>query len=149
VACLCLLAFVGFGIASRGRTSNPAKDPAAVVRRGAAIESLPAAAPDTETPITNAQPTGSAGRKIFVDPVTGKLIPPPAQPALVLPQTEDALSTSGEGLREIPGKTRGGGIKIDLQGRFRSTVTATVNPDGKLTTRCLTEPEPPSSGASR
>jgi hypothetical protein len=115
------------------------------VQAGSAAEILPAGSRGAENSITNAQPTGTAGRKIFVDPVTGKLVPPPAQTGPVLPQKEDPLSTSGEGLRETQGKTRHGGIKVDLQGRFRSTVTATVDADGKLKTQCLTEPEPQSS----
>src|SRR5262245_41476983 len=129
------------------RTTRPAENPPSAARMNSAVANVPATPPDTGSPMTNAP--GNAGRKIFVDPVTGKLVPPPRPAAPVPPPLEDALSTSGEGLREAPGKTRGGGIKIDLQGRFRSTVTATIDVDGKLTTRCETEPEIQSSGARR
>jgi hypothetical protein len=71
--------------------------------------------------------------------VTGKLIPPAAQPLPLPPQTEGALSTSGEGLRETPGTTRGGGIKIDLQRLFRSTVTARIKQDVTATEATATK----------
>lgn len=98
---------------------------------------------ETNKSATDDAPVANAGRKVFVDPITGKTVPPPPQaPGVVLPLPADhALSTSGEGLREVPVTTRGGGVKVHLQGRFRSTVKATVGSDGKLTTRCVTEPE--------
>jgi hypothetical protein len=95
----------------------------------------------------NARPVASAGRKVFVDPITGEIVPQPGQrPAMPLPpQAENAQSTSGDGLRETPGTTRGGGVKINLQGRFRSSAVAAVGPDGKLTTRCVAQPDSQSS----
>ena len=85
----------------------------------------------------------AAGRRAFVDPKTGNVVSqrPGGAPAAVLP-VEAPLSTSGEGLREVPGRTRGGGIKLHLQGRFSSTVTAHISPDGNLTTRCQTDTNP-------
>ena len=84
-----------------------------------------------------------AGRKVFIDPDTGKIIPrPPQAPAVALtPEEQNALSTSSEGLREEPGTSRGGGMKVDLQGRFRSRVIATVADDGQVSTRCQTGSE--------
>jgi len=85
----------------------------------------------------------AAGRRAFVDPKTGNVVSqrPGGAPAAVIP-AEAPLSTSGEGLREVPGRTRGGGIKLHLQGRFSSTVTAHIGPDGNLTTRCQTDANP-------
>ena len=80
------------------------------------------------------------GRRVVIDPVTGKLVPtrlPGA--AIAAPELNNPLSTSGEGLREVPGRTRGGGVKLHLQGRFRSTITATTSSEGHVTTRCRTE----------
>ena len=145
VACLGLLSLAA--LASWVRTTGLAEDSPSPAPVNSAAANLPTAAHDTGSPMTNIH--GNAGRKVFVDPATGKLIPPPRPAAPVTPPLEDALSTSGEGLRETPGKTRGGGIKIDLQGRFRSTVTATIDPEGRLSTRCETEPEIQSSEASR
>lgn len=95
----------------------------------------------------NAKPVINAGRKAFVDPITGELVASPAKgPVIPLPpQAENAQSTSGDGLRETPGTTRGGGVKINLQGRFRSSAVAAVGPDGKLTTRCVAQPDSQSS----
>lgn len=85
----------------------------------------------------------TAGRKVFIDPNTGKIIPrPPQVPAVALtPEDQNALSTSSQGLREEAGTTRGGGVKVHLQGRFRSTVVATVADNGQITTRCQTGSE--------
>jgi hypothetical protein len=104
----------------------------------------PAARALTSQPVAHPNaPPAAAGRKIVVDPVTGQRIPSRAQVTIVPlpPQAENALSTSGEGLQETRGVTRAGGMKIDLQGRFRSSVVATVGADGKVTTRCQTDSE--------
>lgn len=87
-------------------------------------------------------PSGQAGRRVHIDPTTGRIgAGPPSVPAIAAGGA-NALSTSGEGLPETPGTTRGGGIKIDVQGRFRNVVVATLGQDGKLTTRCLSEADP-------
>lgn len=82
-------------------------------------------------------------RKAFVDPATGRIVgkPPPGVAAVLPPEAQNALSTSGEGLREEPGQTRSGGVKVHLQGRFRSAVTATIGADGRLTTHCRDQAE--------
>lgn len=50
-------------------------------------------------------------------------------------EMQNAVSTSHEGLFEEPAP--GGGIMVDLQGRFRSLSIATTDADGNLTVRCL------------
>lgn len=45
---------------------------------------------------------------------------------------ETAFSISGEGLTKRQGTTAGGGVLIDLEGRFRSPRTAIIEPDGKV-----------------
>lgn len=86
-------------------------------------------------------PAVSAGVRIHIDPVTGRIVPPPP-PALaprqpVPPGDANALSTSGDGLVEERGTTPAGGIKIDVRGRFRSAAAVRVGPDGKLTIQCV------------
>jgi hypothetical protein len=88
------------------------------------------------------EPYTPSGRNVFVDPKDGRIIPRPNHAPL---QAQNDLGTSGEGLREAPGKTKGGGIKVHLQGRFRSTVSASMDSSGRLTTRCQTE----ESGSTR
>lgn len=71
---------------------------------------------------------GSAGMRIYIDPDTGEIGRPPAgSRAGVL---EPAFSTSSQGLVEEPSPESG--IMVDLQGRFRSPLMATIGPDGKL-----------------
>ena len=95
------------------------------------------------TPVTAQHyevPYAIAGRNAFVDPKDGRIVPRPIQPQAPLPaQAQNALGTSGEGLRELPGKTRSGGMKVHLQGRFRSTVSVYADSDGRLTTHCQTD----------
>ena len=76
--------------------------------------------------------------KAFVDPQTGALTREPAPgtaPLELSPAEKNAFSTSHEGLVEVPSTVPGGGFKLDLQGRFQSPLTATVGPDGKVTTQ--------------
>ena len=73
-----------------------------------------------------------AGSWIHVDPQTGKRVPGP--PSAVLAGRAE-FSTSHQGLVEKPAP--GGGMMIDLQGRFRSAATATVGADGKPHVDCI------------
>lgn len=82
---------------------------------------------------------GSAGRRVYIDPATGRpgSVPPTIPPGRSrLPEVANALSTSSEGLHEVPVPIPGGGVMVDLQGRFRSLVTATVRADGTVGVRC-------------
>jgi len=83
--------------------------------------------------------------RIYRDPVTGELGDPPAEaPAQVSLPPDDALSTSSEGLVETPSPGPGGGVMVDLQGRFRSPLIATQDAEGKITIQHL--PGGPSAG---
>lgn len=68
-----------------------------------------------------------AGMRAYVDP-SGRLVPAPPPGTAVPPAA--ALERSGAGLTETPAP--GGGRMIDLKGRFRSPVVATVQPDGSV-----------------
>jgi hypothetical protein len=94
-------------------------------------ESQPAAAPE-----------GAAGMTIHVDPQTGAILKEPAPgtvPLQLTPQLRNALSTSHQGLVERPSSVAGGGIKLDLQGRFQNPLIVTIDADGKLTMQHLDE----------
>ena len=74
------------------------------------------------------------GIKVYVDPSTGKIsdTPPPGQQGLTLsPAEQNAFSRSSQGLVEVPNSGPAGGMKVNLQGRFKSPLVATVGPDGK------------------
>ena len=77
---------------------------------------------------------GSAGMRVYIDPVTGEFAEPPAG-AVAAPSA--ASSTSDAGLVETPSPVPGGGVSVDLQGRFRSPLIATIGTDGKMTMRHL------------
>jgi len=73
-----------------------------------------------------------AGQWIHVDPLTGKRVPAPPSAAVA---GRPEFSTSHQGLVEKPAP--GGGIMIDIQGRFRHAATATVGADGKPVADCV------------
>ncbi|MBE0543314.1 MAG: hypothetical protein IH623_18365 [Verrucomicrobia bacterium] len=119
------------------RYLHPAEAPSAAAEASSA---------DKENPTTSLAPAstmpaveGTSGRRVYIDPATGRpgSIPPTIPPGLSrLPEVANALSTSSEGLREVPVAAPGGGVMVDLQGRFRSLVTATVGADGSVGLRC-------------
>ncbi len=78
-------------------------------------------------------PAARAGQWIHVDPQTGARTGAPAD-ARAATAADPAFSTSHDGLVERPAP--GGGVTVDLQGRFRSAVIATVGADGKVDVDC-------------
>lgn len=90
------------------------------------------AASESAPPGSSAQATTTpqtAGMKVFVDPQTGAVVPPPTAEAAeaLVPET----NTSSVGLVEKP--LVGGGSAVDLQGRFQKPLVATMGADGKVT----------------
>jgi hypothetical protein len=102
--------------------------------------------------VTGEVAAGASGMLIHIDPSTGRIVKQPAPgtvPLQLTPQELNALSTTGKGLVEVPSAVPGGGVRIDLQGRFQSPVFATVGPDGKLVIRHLQEIPATGSDESR
>ncbi len=87
---------------------------------------------------TTAQPSAApsqsdSGLKVYIDPQTGQIRsePAPGTEVLQIPaQQQSPFSTSHEGLVEVPAP--GGGVKIDLQGRFQTPLIATTDADGRV-----------------
>jgi hypothetical protein len=79
---------------------------------------------------------GGAGMVVAVDPETGALRMPTAEEMQTLQSMnrDDALNLSNQGLSAEP--LTGGGIKIDLQGRFQDYSVVRVGPDGKFIFGC-------------
>jgi len=112
------------------------------------VMGAPAAAPTLHeppegatAPISNATPAYDAGRQIHLDPVTGEIAATSlgarsAAQQLVLDQGGD-LSSSAAGLVQVALTGVAGGVKVDLQGRFRSQVVATIGNQGELSVRCV------------
>lgn len=71
----------------------------------------------------------TAGMKVFVDPQTGAVIPPPTAAAAEALVSE--MNTSSVGLVEEP--LVDGGSKVNLQGRFQKPLVATMGADGQVT----------------
>lgn len=116
----------------------PAEDspaPSGQTQTGAGTSVPPAAKPE-------AAPEGAAGLRVYVDPQTGAIRREPAPgtvPLPLSPQEQRAFSTSHEGLVEVPNPGPGGGVKVDLQGRFRSPLIGTIDANGKLWMQHLDE----------
>ncbi len=82
------------------------------------------------------------GMMIYIDPQTGTISTEPAPgtvPLQLTPKLLDALSTSDQGLVEVPSPALGGGVFIDLQGRFQTPLFAIIGPDGTVKIRHLHE----------
>ena len=97
----------------------------------------PGAPPEQPPAVTPAAavPGGGAGVMIYIDPKTGRLLKEPAPgtvPLAVSPALDNARSTSHQGLVEVPSPVPGGGVKLDLQGRFQSPLIGTIDADGKV-----------------
>jgi hypothetical protein len=79
------------------------------------------------------QPAGGAGMKAYIDPQTGAQRSDPAPGTQIpapSPAQSNAQSTSSAGLVEVPSSMPGGGVKVDLLGRFQSPLISTIGPDG-------------------
>lgn len=87
-----------------------------------------------------AVPETSAGMIVYIDPLTGEVLSAPASGALPLPlspELRNALSTSHQGLVQVPSTVPGGGVKLDLRGRFQSPLIAVVAANGTASVRHL------------
>lgn len=87
-------------------------------------------------------PAMNGGLNVYIDPQTGEFIqePRPGQEALkITPEMQNATSTSSEGLVEEISPVPGGGVMIDLKGRFQSPLIITQDPAGKQKTRHLND----------
>jgi hypothetical protein len=104
---------------------------------------------DVKTVQSAGPPAGQSGMRAYVDPQTGKVGAPPPDQAAPLPSAaeQDASSTSSEGLVVVPAP--GGGEMVDLQGRFQTSITATLKPDGTVQTDCRPRRKAPAAGAGR
>jgi hypothetical protein len=63
---------------------------------------------------------------VRIDPATGK---PFLGNVPLSPELENAISTSSEGLQEVP--SPGGGTMVDLQGRFRTIIAVKITTNGR------------------
>jgi hypothetical protein len=101
-----------------------------------------ATAPPPAAGVSVSASPGASGFRVHIDPQTGRLLREPAPgsaPLQLSPREQNALSTSHQGLTEVTSTVPGGGVKIDLQGRFRSPLIATIDAKGKVRTQHVDE----------
>jgi len=133
-----LVASVGVALAAQPAfpdENQPA--PSVQTQTGSGASAAPQAA---KTP--DAVPGGASGMMIYIDPTTGAILKEPAPgtvPLRLTPQLQNALSTSHQGLVETPSSVAGGGVKVDLQGRFQSPLFVTIDAHGKVKMQHLDE----------
>lgn len=82
---------------------------------------------------------GAAGYILHVDPESHEFVEAPVftESDPFSDRIDDALNFSTEGLVEKPSDVEGGGVMVDLQGRFRNTSVITINADGTLSAPCI------------
>jgi hypothetical protein len=134
-----LMGLLVAGVALADQPASPGERPQAPSDETRTGSGASAGQPPAEKPA--ARP-GVSGMTIHIDPKTGALLKEPAPGAVPLqltPQLRNALSTSHQGLVETPSLVPGGGVKIDLQGRFQSPLLITIDADGKTKIQHLHE----------
>jgi len=106
-------------------------------KKPAATDSQSTAPKDKDKETT--PPAGQAGLRVYLDEQGRPTAPPKdAAPEAVVPA---AFSTSAAGLRQVPSAGPAGGVKVNLEGRFRSASVATTAPDGSIQLHCVTGKE--------
>ena len=136
---LCLVGLSVAGVLIKP-TDNPSVDVASTERNEIHHVKTPETPSTmaTEKPaVKSTAPAASAGRRIFLDSATGELRPPLSGEIPLTTAVSSPPSTSSAGLVESQVTMLGGGIMVDLQGRFRSAVVVTVDAEGKLSTHCV------------
>lgn len=102
----------------------------------ALILGLAACAPEQRATEPAATPF-SAQQTLAFDPSTGVLRDPTAEEQTALGEAFAARSPStSDGLVQVESPVEGGGILVDLQGRFRSALTVQLDADGELVADC-------------
>jgi hypothetical protein len=96
-------------------------------------------APVAQTSSATSTPYNNAGYVVHFDQ-NGKIVEEvsPQSEAEFNAQLNEVINTSQEGLVQKANPVPGGGTMIDLQGRFQSAATATVDKNGKVVVPCLT-----------
>lgn len=109
---------------------------------GADLQKTQTAAPESSTAGSGeAIPAAGAASRVYRDPVTGEFTPPPPEA-----KVPTAPASIREAVRTEPAPAtketavEGGGALIHLQGRFRSFLSATKDPEGKVTVHCNAKP---------
>ena len=147
ILALTVSAFVVFGT-MLWRTSNPIDiDHLSVLADAPEREPLKETAGSQSPPTEDESvmvPSNDVGRRVHIDPETGGILPRPAgkRAAAFQGGTRGSINSSQQGLREKKSPVVGGGVMVDLQGRFRSTVSVTVDENGAPCLICAADEDP-------
>ncbi len=122
---------------SKGLESKPAPGGGEMIDLKGRFQSNQSPSTDSDKTTKSASPKKEGSRlRAYIDPETGKLASPPdaarvPPPALTAsPAVQSATSTSSADFEAKPAP--GGGMMIDLKGRFNSRVFATKDKNGKI-----------------
>jgi hypothetical protein len=114
--------------------SSPSTNQAIDGRLASQVKPSPAVAP-----LVKPSPGNSAAASIvYIDPKTRVATTPPPDVKAELQAAlaaDPAFSTSSDGLKEEPSPVPGGGMMINLQGRFQSAATAATDSHGRIVLR--------------
>lgn len=108
----------------------------------AAILAMPVAAggdriqPTSHASIGANAPAFAAGQVLVLDS-SGKISAGAPRAADLRAVLGDAISTSGEGLVEEKSPVQGGGVMVNLQGRFQNAMTIEKDANGNITAPCV------------
>ncbi len=100
----------------------------------ARTSTAPSVAMEAQAP-TGQAPTGK-GMRIYKDPVTGEFKEPPPEAAQRFQVPSQKAVESREPLVVKPSAVSGGGVEVDVRGRFLSYSKATKDADGKISIHC-------------
>lgn len=92
-------------------------------------------------------PRFAAGQILLLDP-NGKF-DYAAQASDIQTVLGNAVSQSSEGLVEEKSPVKGGGYRVNLQGRFQNAMTMSIDAKGNITSSCVPAAEVPSTPAGK
>jgi len=112
-------------------------------RAGAQELPDPSALRDTAVGASDTGSPVAGGLTVHIDPQTGRLTKKGAGVPLYLsPAEANAMSTSHQGLYETLSPRPRGGAVVNLQGRFQSSLMATIDAQGKVVIQHLDADSP-------
>ena len=123
------LALAAWQLVAAGGSDSAASAPAL---------SSASATPEASVAATGSAPVAGAGYVVHFDE-SGRVMEEPTAESIaeLNAKLAQAINTSSEGLVEQASPVSGGGMMIDLQGRFQTSAAASVDASGKLIVPCL------------
>jgi hypothetical protein len=102
-------------------------------------QSAPGPAKDDGAAPTGTPPAKQGSQKIYRDPVTGEFTAPPPHVPTPAVTTPERIVTPSAPHMQTPSAAPGGGVMMDVEGRFRSYTSATKDENGEIGIHCHTQ----------